>query len=301
MAKVKVRRTHREELPGVVVLREAVAGSGRQILDLDMEVDPDLNHLITHDPDGFMTVVDRDETLGYGVAFIRSRQWILSQMWVLPQHQGQGAGETMLSKLLSYGEHSGAREFFALVPPTGRIQALLLGHGFVPVVPVFHLHLSAELAAGPAGAMARLLPAEEVSQDLLERQAVGHADRIDRIARNLTREGDHLYWLKERAARAVFVRQGSRVAAFGYGGPHQVGPVSGTTQEAAMCALGHAMQLSIEANPQKDVVVHMPASFSPALQALLESGAVIEQTSLVYGRNLSSSFDRVVFGSPTLP
>jgi hypothetical protein len=266
-----------------------------------MEVDPDLNHLITHDPDGFMTVVDRDETLGYGVAFIRSRQWILSQMWVLPQHQGQGAGETMLSKLLSYGEHSGAREFFALVPPTGKIQALLLGHGFVPVDPVFHLRLSAEAAAGPAGAMARLLPAEEVSQDLLERQALGHADRIDRIARNLTREGDHLYWLKERAARAVFIRQGSRVAAFGYGGPHQVGPVSGTTQEAAMCALGHAMQLSIEANPQKDVVVHMPASFSPALQALLESGAVIEETSLVYGRNLSSSFDRVVFGNPTLP
>ena len=63
MAKVKVRRTHREELPGAVVLRDAVAGSGSQILDLNMEIDPDLNHLITHDPDGFMSAVDRDETL----------------------------------------------------------------------------------------------------------------------------------------------------------------------------------------------------------------------------------------------
>jgi len=301
MAKVKVRRTHREELPGVVVLRDAVAGSGQQMLDLDMVVDPDLNHLITHDPDGFMTAINREETLGYGAAFTRSRQWFLSQLWVLPQHQGLGAGEALLSKLLSFGENSGAREFFALVPPAGSIQALLVTHGFEAMVPVFRLRLSADKAEGPAGAMARLLPAKEVTQDLLARQAQGDVDRIDKIARNINRETDHLYWLKERSARAVFVRQGSRVAAYGYGGPHQVGPVSGTTQESAMCALGHAMQMALETSPEQDLSMHIPASFSPALQALLESGATIEATSLLYGRKLTSTFDRVVFGNLTLP
>ncbi|MCK5379116.1 MAG: GNAT family N-acetyltransferase [Acidobacteria bacterium] len=301
MAKVKVRRTHREELPGVVVLRDAVAGSGSQILDLNMEIDPDLNHLITHDPDGFMSAVDRDETLGYGSAFIRSRQWFLSQLWILPQHQGHGAGEALLSKLLNYGENSRAREFFALVPPAGSIQALLISHGFKSVVPVFRLRLSADKAEDPAGAMARLLPAKEASQELLARQAQGDVDRIDRIARNISRETDHLYWLKERSGRAVFVRQGARVAAYGYGGPHQVGPVSGTTQDAAMCALGHAMQMALEASPEQDITIHMPASFVPALQALLDSGATIEATSLLYGRNLTSTFDRVVFGNLTLP
>ncbi len=301
MAKVKVRRTHREELPGVVVLRDAVAGSGQQMLDLDMVVDPDLNHLITHDPVGFMTAIDRDETLGYGAAFIRSRQWFLSQLWVLPQHQGLGAGEALVSKLLSYGENSGAREFFALVPPTGSIQALLVTHGFNPIVPVFRFRLSAGKAEGPAGAMARLLPAKEVTQELLARQAQGDVDRIDRIARNIVRETDHHYWLKERSGRTVFVRQGTRVGAYGYGGPHQVGPVSGTTQESAMCALGHAMQMAIEARPGEDLTINIPTSFSPAIQVLLESDATIEATSLLYGRNLTSSFDRVVFGNLTLP
>lgn len=301
MAKVKVRRTHREELPGVVVLRDAVAGTGRQMLDLDMEFDPDLNHLITHDPDGFMSAVNRDETLGYGAAFIRSRQWVLSQLWVLPQHQGLGAGDALLSKLLNYGENSGAREFFALIPPAGSIQALLLGHGFEPVVPVFHIRLSADTAKSPAGAMARLLPAKEVSQELLGRHGQGDVDRIDRIARNIVRQTDHLYWLKERSGRAVFVRQGTRIAAYGFGGSCQVGPVAGTTQDAAMCALGHAMQLALEAKPEQDVTVHIPASFLPAVQALLESGARIETTSILYGRNLTSAFDRVVFGNPTLP
>ena len=301
MAKVKVRRTHREELPGVVVLRDAVAGSSDQILDIDMEIDPDLNHLITHDPDGFMTAIDRDETLGYGAAFIRSRQWILSQLWILPQHQGIGAGEALLSKLLNFGENSGAKEFLALVPMAGSIQALLVNHGFKPVVPVFHLHLSASLAKGPAGAMTRLLPAKEVSQELLARQGQGDADRIDRIARNLVREIDHHYWLKERSARAVFVRQGSRVAAYGYGGPQQIGPVSGTTQDAALCALGHSIEMALEAMPEQDISILIPASFSPAVLALLDSGARIRSTSLLYGRGLTSAFDRVVFGNPTLP
>ncbi len=301
MSKVKVRRTHREELPGVVVLRDAVRGCGDQMLDLDMEVDPDLNHLITHDPDGFMTAIDRDETLGYGAAFIRSRQWYLSQLWILPQHQGLGAGEALLSKLLDYGENSGAREFFALVPASGSIQALLITHGFEPVVPVFRLRLSAEKAEKTAGAMARLLPAKEVSEQLLARQAQGDVDRIDRIARGIVRESDHLYWIKERSGRAVFVRQGTRVAAYGYGGPHQVGPVSGTTQDAALCALGHSMQMALESSPQTDITLQLPASFAPALQALLESGATIEGTSLLYGRNLTSTFDRVVFGNSTLP
>ncbi len=301
MAKVKVRRTHREELPGVVVLRDAVAGRGDQILDIDMEIDPDLNHLITHDPDGFMTAVDRDETLGYGAAFMRSRQWILSQLWILPQHQGIGAGEALLSKLLSFGENSGAKEFFALVPPAGGIQALLVKHGFRPVVPVFHLHLSASSAAGPVSAMARLFPAKEVSQDLLARQGQADVDRIDRIARNLVREVDHQYWLKERSARAVFVRQGTRVAAYGFGGPHQVGPVSGTTQDAALCALGHAIEMALETRPEQDISILIPASFSPAVQALFDAGARIQSTSLLYGRDLTSTFDRVVFGNPFLP
>ncbi len=301
MAKVKVRRTHREELPGVVVLRDAVAGSSDQMLDIDMEIDPDLNHLITHDPDGFMTAIDRDETLGYGAAFIRSRQWILSQLWVLPQHQGTGAGEALFSKLLSFGENSGAKEYLALVPPAGGIQALLVKHGFQPVVPVFHIHLSASSAEGPAGAMARLFPAKEVSQELLARQGQTDVDRIDKIARNLVREVDHHYWLKERSGRTVFVRQGARVAAYGYGGPHQVGPVCGTTQEAALCALGHSIEMALETRPEQDISISMPASFSPAVQALLEAGARIQSTSLLYGRGSTSAFDRVVFGNPTLP
>lgn len=188
-----------------------------------------------------------------------------------------------------------------MVPPGGGIQALLLGHGFKPVIPVYKLRLSAADSAAPSGAMARLLPAKEMSRDLLSRQGQADVDRIDRISRSMVRESDHLYWLKNRSARAVFVRQGNRIAAYGYGGPFQVGPVTGSTQEAAMCALGHAMQMAVETAPGQDIVMYVPASFTPAVTALLEHRATIDETLLVYGRQLNASFDRVVFGNPTLP
>ncbi len=301
MAKVKVRRTHREELPGMVVLRDAVSHREHPMLDLDMELDPDLNHLITHDPDGFMTVVDRDETLGYGAAFIRSRQWILSQLWILPQHQSRGAGEALFSKLLAYGENSGAREYLAVVPPSSAIQGLLLAFGFRAHMPVYTMRLPAETAEQTGAAMARLLPGREASRDLLGRQGQSDVDRIDLIARGIKREGDHLYWLKERSGRVAFVRQGARIAAYGYGGPAQIGPVSGTTQEAAVCALGNAIRLSAESRQGRDLTIHVPSAFVPGIDALLEAGAQIEGTSILYGRDLGPSFDRVVFGSPTLP
>ena len=130
MAKVKVRTINREELPGFAVLRDAVAAglaaypSSSGNLDLEMDTDPDLAHLLTHDPDGFFTAYEGGETLGFAAAHVRASQCILSELWVLPQHHGRGAGQALLTRALSYGERSGAREYLALVPSEPAIQAL---------------------------------------------------------------------------------------------------------------------------------------------------------------------------------
>jgi GNAT superfamily N-acetyltransferase len=307
MAKVKVRRTHREELPGVVVLRDAVAASGRgaasrPVLDLDMEADPELDHLISHDPDGFLTALDRDETLGFGAAHVRARQWILSGVWVLPQHQGRGAGEALLSKALGYGMSSGAKEFLAVVPTENAIQGLLLKHGFRPVVPIYTVRIPVELGVELAGAMARLMPGREMTRELLQRHGQTDLDRIDKLTRGGVRGSDHHYWIKDRACRAAFVHQGERVAGYGYGGRNQVGPVAGTTQEAAVAALGRALGTALEGHHSDlSPPILVPAGFGDALEVLLEGGGTIRGTSMLYGRGLSAAYDRVILGSHALP
>jgi ribosomal protein S18 acetylase RimI-like enzyme len=307
MSKVKVRRTLREELPGVAVLRDAAASSmaafpaSHGTLDLDMDVDPDLLHLLTHDPDGFFTAVEKDETLGFAAAHVRSRQWVLSQLWVLPQHRGKGAGEALVARTLAYGERSGAREFLALVPVDGPVQGLLYRHEFRPLASVFLVRIARTSAGELGAALSRLLPAQDVTSDLLARRGQADLDRIDRLARSVTREVDHQYWLKTLGRRVAFVRQGARIAAFAYGGQGHVGPVVGTTQDAAMTGLGWAINLTLKAGGGPSLDLLLPAAFAPAVDAAFEFGGRITATFAFWGRGIQASFDRSLPGSPGLP
>ena len=307
MAKVKVRTINREELPGIAILRDAVAAglaaypSSKGTLDLEMDTDPELRHLFAHDPDGFFTVYEGDETLGFAAAHVRTRQCILSELWVLPQHHGRGAGKALLSRVLSYGDRSGAREFLAVVPTEPSIQALLLGHGFKPMTTIYQFSLPVSSAARLASGLTGLLPGTDATGDLLNRRGQADIDRIDRVTRNITREADHVFWLKERQLRAALVQQGARIAAYAYGGADQVGPIAGSTQDAALSALGWALDLAVNAGAVGSIELRVPSPFAPAVEALLDTDARLCATLLVYGRGVSLSFDRSLLGTLCLP
>ncbi len=307
MAKIKVRRINREELPGVAILRDAVAAdlaafpANRGTLDLDMEIDPDLRHLMAHDPDGFFTAMERDETLGFAASHVRSRQCVLSDLWVLPQHQGGGAGGALLDRTLAYGERSGAREFLAMVPTEPGIQALLLSRGFGPVTPVYQFTIAVGAAEDLAAVLTRLLTGKDVTTDLYNRRGQADLDRIDRVTRNITRDIDHVHWLKERHLKAAFVQQGARIGAYAYGGIDQVGPVAGSTPDAALSALGWALDLAVASGATGSLTLRVPAPFTSAVETLLDSGARLEATLLLYGKDVSLALDRSVFGSASLP
>lgn len=307
MAKIKVRTIDREELPGIAILRDAVAAdlaaypASKGILDLEMDIDPELRHLFSHDPDGFFTVYEGGETLGFAAAHVRPRQCILSELWVLPQHQGRGAGKALLSRILAFGERSGAREFLAIVPTEPGIQALMLGHGFEPMTTAYQFSLPVSSATRLASGLKGLLSGKDATTDLLNRRGQADIDRIDRVTRNITREADHLFWLKERQLRAALVQQGSRIAAYAYGGVEQVGPVAGSTQDAALAALGWALDLAVDAGATGDIELRVPAPFGPAVEALLDTDASLHATLLLYGKGISLSFDRSLFGTLCLP
>jgi GNAT superfamily N-acetyltransferase len=307
MSKIKVRRINREELAGAAILRDVVAAelaaypASRGTLDLDMEIDPNLRHLMAHDPDGFFTATDHEETLGFAAAHIRSRQCVLSELWVLPQHHGRGAGRALLERIIGYGERSGVKEYLAVVPAEPAVQALLLGHSYRPLTPVYQFSLERALAAELAPSLARLLPGRDTTTDLFNRRGQADIDRIDRVTRNISREVDHLYWLKERRLKAAFVQQGARIAAYAYGSAEQIGPVAGSTPDAALSGLGWALQLAVESGAQGLIEVRVPAPFAAAIEAMLDGGARLEATLIVYGRGLALAFDRSILGPVCLP
>jgi hypothetical protein len=204
--------------------------------------------------------------------------------------------------MLVYGERSGAREFLTVVPTQGVAQSLLLRHGFRPLAPVYQLTIPHTEAPRIGHVLSRLMDGRDVTTDLFNRRGQADLDRIDRLNRNIVRDADHQYWLKQRGLHAAFVRRGERIAAYAYGGRDQVGPVAGTTREAAICALGWAINLAAEASEEDDVLtVRIPAPFSEAVDAILDAGARFEATLMIYGRDLKLSFDRSTLGHVALP
>ena len=187
------------------------------------------------------------------------------------------------------------------MPPAGAIQSLLLRYGLAPFTPAFMFRLSRELALDLGSRLTRLLPGQEVTGELFNRRGQADLDRIDRLTRNITREIDHVHWLKGRGHRVAFVRQGERIAAYAYGGEDAVGPVAGATQKAALSGMGWALGLAARSSRSESLRLLVPARFAPAVEVLLEAGAHLHATLMVYAKGLSVGLDRCVLAGPSLP
>jgi hypothetical protein len=146
-----------------------------------------------------------------------------------------------------------------------------------------------------------MLVGKDATNDVLNRRGQADLDRIDRVTRNISRDADHIFWLKERQMRVALVQQGARIAGYAYAGIDQVGPVAGSTQDAALSALGWALDLAIGSGAEGNIELRVPAPFSAALDALLDTDARLVATLMIYGKGVSLSFDRLLLGRLCLP
>jgi len=241
----------------------------------------DLEHLAHHDTNGLLVASEGAEVLGFVASFVRSRYLVLSQLWVLPELAASEVPRTLVRRALVFGERSGTSKvvFHALTP-----WQLALGVQFAlaPVFPCLRLGLSLEQTQLLGHQLSRLLPGAEVTKEALERRAYfADLERLDRLVRGFARPMDHEYWLLERNFQLAVVREGERITAYGYGGAEQCGPVVGATEEAALAALGWALQFAASAPSEKrELSLLLPVSFAKAVEQLLEGA----------GRVLAASF-----------
>ena len=107
---------------------------------------------------------------------------------------------------------------------------------------------------------------------------------------------------KAQWRRDLLASQSGRcIAAYAYGGREQIGPVAGTTQEAATCAIGWALGLALKRRPEPPLRLYVPERFYSAVETLIDGGARIRSTLSLFGRDVSNAFDRCAFGGVSLP
>ncbi|MFH1177895.1 MAG: GNAT family N-acetyltransferase, partial [Acidobacteriota bacterium] len=208
----------------------------------------DLAYLALHDADGFLTASIGEDVVGIATAYMRSRQLVLSQLWLLPEAAGENLAELLLRRVIAFGERAGVQEFVANVIGSVDLQARLFRLGLRPRFPVYRFTMPAEQALRVGMELAKLLPALEITEEAAGgRTGAADLERIDRLSRGVSRPTDHEYWLMQRRLRLAKVREGQRIAAYAYGGAGQCGPAAGATSEAALAALGWALQFAAEA------------------------------------------------------
>jgi len=262
----------------------------------------DLAHLAHYDADGFLIASHDASVLGFIPAFVRSRQLVLAQPWVLPEARDEGVTDVLLRRALAFGERSGAIEFNAHLLGAAADHAAAFRFGLRPRFPVYRLRLAAEPARQVGSELAKLLPGNELDpEELARRSGAADLERLDRLGRGVSRPMDHDYWLNGRQLRLAKVKEGQRLAAYAYGGAGQCGPVVGTTREAALAALGWALQFAGEAAGAAWVDLLVPAPFESALEHLLEARAACLSVATWMSRQPGPTFERVILASATLP
>jgi hypothetical protein len=260
----------------------------------------DLAHLAHHDGDGFLIASRDDDVLGFAVSFVRSRQLLLSHLWLVPDLADRSVAEFLVRRVVAFGARSGVNDLacHAVAGPTQ--QAACFRFGMRPRFPVYRLAVSHEIALETGMQLSRLLPGKELSEEELTRRAgTGDPDRIDRLVRGVSRALDHEYWVGPRGLRLAAVRLGNRVAAYAYGGQGQCGPVAATTTEAGLAALGWALRFAAESS-DPTVTIWVPAPFESAIETLLDAGAECRAQTVWMSQLPPSGMERYVLAGPTL-
>ena len=176
--------------------------------------------------------------LGFASAWSRGSDWFLASLFVAVDAQAGGLGRALLDAV--WGEAARRRTITDAIQPVS--NALYARRGLVPATPLLTF-------TGAPCATASIEPADE---DVAE---------VDRAAYGFERDVDHDYWSRI-ARRTTWPR------AYSYAFPGgAIGPVAGTTPEAAAAAL--EAELARAGSP---VTVRMPGSSRALVAVALAAG-----------------------------
>jgi GNAT superfamily N-acetyltransferase len=194
----------------------------RTVTDLDARFRPD-HPAIPIEPEsrlvvyrhllrtGALFVADDPDPAGFSAAILRDGVWFLSQLWVLPERQGEGIGAALLDEALAWG--SGAGAFTVVASPHPAAVTLYLRASMYPLWIQYELE-------DPGRAP---IPEPPPGADPLRDDDQPWVDALDRQVRGAVRPEDHALFRGE--ATGLALRPDGRPRGYVYAWPGgKVGP-----------------------------------------------------------------------------
>jgi GNAT superfamily N-acetyltransferase len=203
---------------------------------------------------GAVFVAEDPDQIGFAAAIVRDGVWFLSQLWVLPDRQGSGAGGALLEEALAWGRGSSA--FSVVASPHPAAQTLYLRSSMLPLWFVLDMAVpDRAIDGGP----------DDLEQ--VEDSDGPWIDELDREVRGAARPEDHAVFRAE--ATGLVLRRGGGPRGYAYVWPSgKVGPVAARIATDIPPLLRAGLRLGGGAR-----TVSVPSSNWAALRELVALGA----------------------------
>jgi GNAT superfamily N-acetyltransferase len=228
---------------------------------------------LAEDPGGLWVAEHGDTIVGFGFSWMTVKFWFLSQLFVRPETQAQGIGQTLLSKTLIQAERNGAANR-ALITPAYNIAStgLYLNNGLYPRELLYRM-------AAPAQAVAQNLA--DAGYDATPIAPWPEPDewtgRIDQELLGFRRDLHHKFLLGGGAARAVRIERTGRAAGYAYvSAEGQIGPLAIAPDADAKAVVTTALCCALESRPSQ-VSMIVPGQADVVMRAVLALGFRIEE------------------------
>lgn len=140
---------------------------------------------------GAIFMAEDPQPVGFAAAVVRDGVWFLSQLWVLPERQGQGVGAALLDEALAWGR--GSQVFSVIASPHPAAQLLYLRASMYPMWLQLDLTGDGRVEPDPPSGIEALGPGDR-----------SWLEELDREIRGTVRPEDHAFWGREARGLALW-------------------------------------------------------------------------------------------------
>jgi len=177
---------------------------------------------LNENPEGLWVAEEQGAIVGFGFAWMVEKFWFLSQLFIDPDEQAKGIGQSLLAKALGLARIKDAENRTLITFPYNTAAiALYIRNGMFPREPLYRM-------SAPAAVVERNIPAVEAETTPIGPWPAAREwiNRIDDAVLGFHRDSHHRFQLGEFAARAVEIRHAGRAVGYAYiSGAGHIGPV----------------------------------------------------------------------------
>ena len=198
---------------------------------------------VRDDPRGAWVAEEGDVMVGFALSWVCDDHWFLAELFVSPDHQGQGIGQALMARTLAQAADVRAKHRSLITFAFNVVsQAVYVQHGLLPRLPLL-------LCSAPRAAMASMprgpwLEASPVGRSAADAEALR---AIDLASVGFSREKHHRYLLSDAQLHGFFFTdKGARTGYAYLSKAGHIGPLAVLRAEAMPAAFQTAVALAAE-------------------------------------------------------